>query len=651
VPPDCFALAVQDFRADAEAEFMESLAKLSGLSQAQKAHLIHSLWSIIGELRQEVSGLREQAHRLEIEKTSLQAQAAKHSSNSSTAGRLGMPRFAAYCASKFAVIGFTQSLAHEVAEHKINVNAVCPSTTLTERTGYITAALNKQDAPTRDATQSMVNSSRRSPPSAASPSPRTLPAPWPFWPRPHPLIPPASPYWSPVAYKCNDKGNPYMSRIVNIDVVDLRVPTSDTLLGSDPFHKKPNYSSILTTLNTDDGLVGTSVNFTAGAGNDWIAYGVRDLAQLTMGQDLEDFAADPGAFYKLLIDHHQLRWLADGVARMAIGSIINAMWDLWAKKEGKPLWQLLVDLSPEKIVQSIDWRYLRDVLTPEEALGILQKGQDGRADRQAHFIRKRGPKAYSTAGWLGLTDQQIADTINEMKTFGFDCFKMKVGQNLQHDRERLRFIRKTIGDDALMMLDANQIWGVDEAIAYMEQLAEFRPHWIEEPTARDDVFGYRKITEALAPHGIGVACGEQVPSPVIFKQLLQSQAIKFCQIDATRLGGVNDVLAVILMAAKHQTLVCPHGGGIGLCNMICHYALWDQIAIAAHSDGQVVEYLNFLQDGVFNDPIRVADGCYITPTQPGWNLEMHPDFVTDHTYPSGAVWQGREDSGAITFLA
>jgi len=442
-----------------------------------------------------------------------------------------------------------------------------------------------------------------------------------------------------------------MSRIVNIDVVDLRVPTSDTLLGSDPFHKKPNYSSILTTLNTDDGLVGTSVNFTAGAGNDWIAYGVRDLAQLTMGQDLEDFAADPGAFYKLLIDHHQLRWLADGVARMAIGSIINAMWDLWAKKEGKPLWQLLVDLSPEKIVQSIDWRYLRDVLTPEEALGILQKGQDGRADRQAHFIRKRGPKAYSTAGWLGLTDQQIADTINEMKTFGFDCFKMKVGQDLQHDRERLRFIRKTIGDDALMMLDANQIWGVDEAIAYMEQLAEFRPHWIEEPTARDDVFGYRKITEALAPHGIGVACGEQVPSPVIFKQLLQSQAIKFCQIDATRLGGVNDVLAVILMAAKHQTLVCPHGGGIGLCNMICHYALWDQIAIAAHSDGQVVEYLNFLQDGVFNDPIRVADGCYITPTQPGWNLEMNPDFVADHTYPSGAVWQGREDSGAITFLA
>lgn len=441
-----------------------------------------------------------------------------------------------------------------------------------------------------------------------------------------------------------------MSRIERVEVVDLRVPTSDTLLGSDPFHKKPNYSTVLTTLTTDDGLVGTSVNFTAGAGNDWIAHGVEDLALLTKGQNLDDFIADPGVFYRLLVDHHQLRWLADGVARMAIGSILNAMWDLWAKKEGKPLWQLLVDLDPEQVVQSIDWRYLRDALMPAEALELLHRGRDGRVDRQAR-LSARGPKAYSTAGWLGLTDQQIADTITEMKTFGFDCFKMKVGQDLGEDRERLRFIRGIIGDDALLMLDANQIWGVDEAISYMEQLVEFRPHWIEEPTARDDVMGYRKIAAALAPHGIGVATGEQVPSPVIFKQLLQSQAIRFCQIDATRLAGVNDVLAVILMAAKYETLVCPHGGGIGLCNMICHYALWDQIAVAAHSEGQVVEYLNFLQEGVFVDPIAVGHGAYVTPTGPGWGLEMQPAFVAAHTYPGGSVWQGREDSGAITFVA
>ena len=441
-----------------------------------------------------------------------------------------------------------------------------------------------------------------------------------------------------------------MSRIESVDVVDLRVPTSDTLLGSDPFHKKPNYSTVLTSLTSDDGLVGTSVNFTAGAGNDWIAYGVRDLAQLVQGHDLDEFAANPGGFHRLLVDHHQLRWLADGVARMAIGSIVNALWDLWAIREGKPLWKLLVDLTPEQIVASIDWRYLCDALTPDEALGILRRGKNGAAGREARFAT-RGPKAYSTAGWLGLTDEQIADTIAAMKSKGFDCFKMKVGQDVDHDRERLAFVRQTIGDEALMMTDANQFWGVDEAIQHMMQLAEFRPHWIEEPTARDDVFGYRKIAETLAPHGIGVAAGEQVPSPVIFKQLLQSGANQFCQIDATRLAGVNDVLAVILLAAKYDIPVCPHGGGIGLCNMICHYALWDQIAVAAHSDTQVVEFINFLQDGVFLQPIEVADGAYVTPTLPGWSLKMHADFVAEHTFPSGAVWRGREASGGIGFLA
>ena len=441
-----------------------------------------------------------------------------------------------------------------------------------------------------------------------------------------------------------------MSRIDCVDIVDLRVPTSDTLLGSDPFHIKPNYSTVLTTLTTDDGLIGSSVNFTAGAGNDWIAYGVRDLAQLVEDRDLDEFAADPGGVYRLLVDHHQLRWLADGVARMAIGSIVNALWDLWATREGKPLWKLLVDLAPEQIVACIDWRYLRDALTPDEALAILQRGQNGATAREAGFAT-RGPKAYSTAGWLGLTDEQIADTIAAMKAKGFDCFKMKVGQDVDHDRERLAFIRQTIGDEALMMTDANQIWGVDEAIQHMVQLAEFRPHWIEEPTARDDVFGYRKIAEALAPHGIGVAAGEQVPSPVIFKQLLQADAIQFCQIDATRLAGVNDVLAVILLAAKHDIPVCPHGGGIGLCNMICHYALWDQIAVTAHSNTQVVEFINFLQDGVFLHPIEVADGAYVTPTRPGWSLDMHPDFIAAHTYPIGAVWRGREASGSIGFLA
>jgi L-fuconate dehydratase len=439
-------------------------------------------------------------------------------------------------------------------------------------------------------------------------------------------------------------------KIDKVNVIDLRVPTSDTLLGSDPFHKKPNYSAVLTIIETNTGHQGISVAFTAGAGNDWIAYGVKDLAQLVTDMQVETFVNDPGAFHRLLIDHHQLRWLADGVNRMAIGSIVNAMWDLWAKLVEKPLWKLLVDLPPDKIVQSIDWRYLRDALTPDEAQEILSAHWDSRETREQALCQK-GPKAYSTAGWLGLTDAQIIETVNQVKAAGLDCFKMKVGQDLDFDKKRLAFIREAIGEDARLMVDANQVWGVDEAIAHMEALTEFRPTWIEEPTARDDVLGFVKIARALEKHGIGVAAGEQVPSPVIFKQLITSGAIQFCQIDATRLGGVNDVLAVILMAAKYNVPVCPHGGGIGLCNMIQHYAMWDQICVAAHSDTQVVEYLNFLQDDVFVEPIRVSGGSYVAPSVSGWGLEMYPEFVEKHIYPTGAVWQGREASGGITFLA
>ena len=266
-------------------------------------------------------------------------------------------------------------------------------------------------------------------------------------------------------------------------------------------------------------------------------------------------------------------------------------------------------------------------------------------------LKAQGPKAYSTAGWLGLSDEEIIKTVTAMKADGFDCFKMKVGQNLLQDKERLSFIRDVIGYDAKLMVDCNQIWGVDEAIDYMTELAEFKPMWIEEPTARDDVQGHLKISEALEKFNIKVASGEQVPSPVVFKQLLQSGAIGYCQIDASRLGGVNDVIAVILIAKKFGIPVCPHGGGIGLCNMIVHYSMWDQIKVASHSDSQVVEYLNFLQEDVFVSPVQVEQGHYVAPSCDGWGLEMHDSFIEDHLYPSGKVWNGREESGSITFLA
>jgi L-fuconate dehydratase len=440
-----------------------------------------------------------------------------------------------------------------------------------------------------------------------------------------------------------------MLKIVNIVVTDLRVPTSDTLLGSDPFHKKPNYSCVYTTINLSNGIQGHSICFTSGAGNDWIAYGVKDIAKLLEDYDFSEFMNNPGLLYKFINDHHQLRWLADGVNRMALGSIINALWDAWAKVEKKPMWKLLVDLPPEIIIDAIDWRYLEDALTKEEALAILNEKIELHPDIEQAML-KRGPKAYSTAGWLGLTDEEISNTISEMQRQGFDCFKMKVGQNLDHDKDRLAFIRSIIGDEGKLMVDCNQLWGVDEAIEYMNQLSEFNPIWIEEPTARDDVQGHIKITQALEESNIKVASGEQVPSPVIFKQLLQSGGIGFCQIDASRLGGVNDVLAVILMAKKFAVPICPHGGGIGLCNMIVHYAIWDQVKVASHSENQIVEYIEFLQDDVFLNPIQVKDGYYVSPSAFGWGLEMQEKFFNDHTYPAGSIWKNRVASGSITFL-
>ncbi|MEK9779868.1 MAG: enolase C-terminal domain-like protein [Gammaproteobacteria bacterium] len=440
-----------------------------------------------------------------------------------------------------------------------------------------------------------------------------------------------------------------LPKIVNIDVKDIRVPTSDTLLGSDPFHKKPNYSCVYTVIELDNGIQGHSICFTSGAGNDWIAYGVRDIAKLLVGYNFGEFIENPGNIYKLINDHHQLRWLADGVNRMSLGSIINALWDAWAKLEKKPMWKLLVDLTPETILDAIDWRYLEDSLSKVEALEILN--QDIAEQKKLELsLNSQGPKAYSTAGWSGLTDEEILQTIKEMQANGFDCFKMKVGQNLKDDKERLAFIRNNIGYESKLMMDCNQIWGVDEAINYIAELAHFKPLWIEEPTARDDVLGMQKISNAIKKFGIKVATGEQVPSVTIFKQLLQSGSIGYCQIDASRLGGVNDVLAVILLAKKYKVPVCPHGGGIGLCNMIVHYAIWDMIKVSRSSSEQLVEYIDFLQKDVFLNPIKVENGRYIVPSAYGWGVELLNEFIKSHIYPTGKIWSERVDSGSITFL-
>lgn len=412
------------------------------------------------------------------------------------------------------------------------------------------------------------------------------------------------------------------------------------MLGSDPFHKKPDYSSAVLHLKTDTGLTGVSVVFTVGAGTDWICHGIKDLCQLIVGTDLAEFAASPINLYRRLIDHHQLRWLHDGVFRMAAGAVINAMWDLWAKTLGKPLWKLLVDLEPEFVADCIDWRNIGDALTREEAIELLRSRRPAVSQRE-NEMSELGPKAYCTAGWLGLSDDEILATIHKLQAQGFDSFKLKVGLDSKRDVSRIRFLREAIGPSCNLMVDANQFWGLKNAKQHIEQYRPFELKWVEEPIARDDVMGYLELAETFSDASFGFACGEQAASPVIFKQLLKSGAIQYCQIDAVRVAGVNDVMAIILMAAKFGVPVCPHGGGIALCNMIQHYGMWDQIAVSGHSDTQLVEYIDFLQEAV-ETPVATRDGCYVTPTALGWGLEFLPEFIDQHRFPNGDVWANRD---------
>jgi len=436
--------------------------------------------------------------------------------------------------------------------------------------------------------------------------------------------------------------SPLSSRITSAQVIDLRVPTSDQLLGSDPFHKRPDYSSAILLLETDDGLIGSSVVFTIGAGTDWICHGINDLCQLVVGSTLNEFTDDPFRLYRRLIDHHQLRWLHDGVFRMAAGAVLNAMWDLWARAEGKPLWKLLVDLEPEFVADCIDWRNISDALSRDEAIAILHKRRPHIQQRETEMSHL-GPKAYCTAGWLGLSDEQILSSIRKLQGQGFDSFKLKVGLDSAADVKRIGFMRAAIGPDCNLMVDANQYWGIADAKQHISQYTAFNLKWVEEPIARDDVLGYIELAETFQGASFGFACGEHAASPVIFKQLLKSGAIKYCQIDASRVAGVNDVMAIILMAAKYNVPVCPHGGGIALCNMIQHYGMWDQIAVSGHSNTQLVEYIDFLQQAVYH-PVATQGGRYVTPTAAGWGLDFIPEFLEKYRFPDGPVWSVRSPS-------
>ncbi|HEX8724978.1 MAG TPA: L-fuconate dehydratase [Gemmatimonadaceae bacterium] len=428
--------------------------------------------------------------------------------------------------------------------------------------------------------------------------------------------------------------------ITGVEALDIRFPTSAGKHGSDAMHPDPDYSAAYVILHTDraDGLWGHGLTFTLGRGNELCVAGIEALAPLVTGRTLESIRADMAGFWRTLASDSQLRWVGPekGVIHLATAAMVNAVWDLWAKVEGKPLWKLLADLAPEALVACVDFRYIEDALTPVDAVAMLRERASGRAMREAE-IRRDGYPAYTTsAGWLGYPDDEIRRLCREGVAAGWKHFKIKVGADRADDVRRAALVRREIGPDRRLMVDANQRWGVAEAIDWMRDLAPFDPWWIEEPTSPDDVLGHAAIAKAVAP--IGVATGEQCQNRVIFKQLMQAGAIAFCQIDACRLGGVNEVLAVLLMAARFGIPVCPHAGGVGLCEYVQHLAIFDYIAVSGSLENRIVEYVDHLHEH-FVDPVVVRGGRYQAPTAPGYSITMKPESLRRYAFPHGAAWR------------
>jgi L-fuconate dehydratase len=426
--------------------------------------------------------------------------------------------------------------------------------------------------------------------------------------------------------------------ITDVAARDIRFPTSKEHIGSDAMNLDPDYSAAYVVLRTSNPqLEGHGLTFTIGRGNELCVAAIDALKRLVIGKTLESFTADMGAFWRMITGDSQLRWVGPdkGVIHLATAAVVNAVWDLWAKSERKPVWRLLCDMTPEEIVRCIDFRYITDALTPEEALAILRENEPTRAVRIAEMERDGYPAYTTSAGWLGYTDEQLRKLCQDALAEGWTHFKIKVGADIDDDIRRCTIIREEIGDHKLMM-DANQRWDVGESIENMRKLGRFNPWWIEEPTSPDDVLGHATIAKTIAP--IGVATGEHCQNRVLFKQLLQAQAISFCQIDSCRLGGVNEVLAVLLMAKKFGIPVCPHAGGVGLCEYVQHLSIFDYVCVSASLENRLLEFVDHLHEH-FVDPVRMKNGRYMPPQQPGYSITMKPASLDLHEFPVGSAWQ------------
>jgi L-fuconate dehydratase len=406
----------------------------------------------------------------------------------------------------------------------------------------------------------------------------------------------------------------------------------------------PDYSAAYVALETDDpgGLTGHGLTFTIGRGTELCVAAIEALAPHVVGSTVEELVADLGGLWRRLVTDSQLRWLGPekGVIHLATAAIVNAVWDLYAKVEGKPLWKLLADLTPEEIVACIDFRYIDDALTPEDALELLRRNLATKAERERLLLADGFPAYTTSAGWIGYPDETLPRRAREAVDAGFRHLKLKVGADLEADLRRARLVRAAIGTENRLSLDANQAWGVNQAIAAIGRLSEVDPWWIEEPTSPDDVVGHKRIRDAVGP--VRVATGEHVQNRVVFKQLLQLGAIDACQLDCCRLGGVNEVLAVVLLAAKFGVPVCPHAGGVGLCEYAQHVSMFDYVAVGASLDDRVCEFVDHLHEH-FVDPVRVVGGRYLAPTAPGYSIEIRPESLSEFAFPDGPGWWREEE--------
>ena len=427
-------------------------------------------------------------------------------------------------------------------------------------------------------------------------------------------------------------------KITSVRIIDLRFPTSREHIGSDAVNVDPDYSAAYCILETNAGLEGHGLTFTLGRGTELCVLAIRFLSRFVVNRSLASITENFAAFSSLLTDETQFRWLGPekGVIHLAAGALINAVWDLYARSEKKPLWRVLTDMEPEQIIRAINFRYIDDALPPEEALDMLQSKKSGNQERIDHLLANGYPAYTTSVGWYGFTDEQVHSLCRDALNQGWTHFKLKVGGDPANDIRRVRFVREQIGDTNRLMVDANQKWGVEEAIQRTRELSQFNLWWMEEPTSPDDILGHARIRKEAAP--VRIATGEHCQNRIMFKQFFQANAIDVCQIDSCRLSGVNENLAVLLLAAKFGVPVCPHAGGVGLCEYVQHLAMFDYVSVSGTMQDRVIEYVGHLHEH-FLDPVTIKNGYYLAPSQPGYSIAIRPESLTQYSYPDGPIWR------------